>query len=114
EKRYRVASQLRVAVPLPFRNCGCPVLALFARAGMVLPIPWAVMPSGLHRTYGMHHLHFITNSCYQRRPLLGSPRARDRFLSVLEQTRRQYRFVVVGYVVMPEHVHLLIAEPEVG
>jgi putative transposase len=62
----------------------------------------------------MHHLHFITNSCYQRRPLLGSPRARDRFLCVLEQTRQQYRFVVVGYVVMPEHVHLLITEPEVG
>src|SRR5215470_7224337 len=65
-------------------------------------------------TYGAHHLHFITNSCYHRRPLLDSPRARDRFLSVLEQTRQRYRFVVVGYVVMPEHVHLLIAEPEVG
>jgi REP element-mobilizing transposase RayT len=31
---------------------------------------------------------------------------------VLEQVRRRYRFVVVGYVVMPEHVHLLISEPE--
>ena len=80
----------------------------------MLPIPWAVMPSGLHRTYGMHHLHFITNSCYQRRPLLSSPGARDRFLSVLEQTRQQYSFVVVGYVVMPEHIHLLIAEPEMS
>lgn len=80
----------------------------------MLPIPWAVMPSGLHRTYGAHHLHFITNSCYQRRPLLGSEQARDRFLSVLEQTRQRYHFVVVGYVVMPEHVHLLITEPELG
>ena len=73
-----------------------------------------VMPIGLHRTYGAHHLHFITNSCYQRRPLLDSPQARDLFLSVLEQTREKYRFVVVGYVVMPEHIHLLIREPEVG
>jgi putative transposase len=72
------------------------------------------MPVGLHRTYGAHHLHFITNSCYRRLPLLESARARDRFLSVLEQTRRKYRFVVVGYVVMPEHIHLLITEPEVG
>jgi len=47
-------------------------------------------------------------------PLLGSADARDRFLSVLEQTRRRYRFVVVGYVVMPEHIHLLLTEPEVG
>jgi putative transposase len=33
---------------------------------------------------------------------------------VLEQTRKRYRFVVVGYVVMPEHIHLLLSEPEVG
>ncbi|MFY9912975.1 MAG: transposase [Candidatus Sulfotelmatobacter sp.] len=72
------------------------------------------MPAGLHRTYGAHHLHFITNSCYRRLPLLASAHARDRFLSILDQTRRKYRFVVVGYVVMPEHIHLLITEPEVG
>ena len=70
------------------------------------------MPSGLHRTYGAHHLHFITCSCYRRLPFLNSAGARDRFLSILEQTRQRYRFVVVGYVVMPEHVHLLISEPE--
>jgi REP element-mobilizing transposase RayT len=34
------------------------------------------------------------------------------FLKVLEQARQRYGFVVVGYVVMPEHVHLLIGEPE--
>jgi putative transposase len=72
------------------------------------------MPSGLHRTYGTHHLHFITCSCYRRLPFLNSARARDRLLSILEQTRTKYRFVVVGYVVMPEHVHLLVSEPEVG
>jgi len=72
------------------------------------------VPSGLHRTYGAHHLHFITCSCYQRLPFLDSARARDRFLAILEQTRQRYRFVVVGYVVMPEHVHLLVTEPEVG
>jgi putative transposase len=72
------------------------------------------MPAGLHRTYGTHHLHFITCSCYQRLPLLNSSKDRDRFLKILEQTRQRYRFVVVGYVVMPEHVHLLLTEPEVG
>jgi REP-associated tyrosine transposase len=72
------------------------------------------MPSGLHRTYGAHHLHFITCSCYRRLPFLNSPRARDRFLSILEQARQRYRFVVAGYVVMPEHVHLLLSEPETG
>jgi putative transposase len=72
------------------------------------------MPRGLHRSYGAHHLHFITCSCYHRLPLLRSARSRDCLLSVLEQTRKRYRFVVVGYVVMPEHIHLLLSEPEVG
>ena len=80
----------------------------------MLPIPWDVMPSGLHRTYGAHHLHFITCSCYRRLPFLNSAKSRDHFLAVLEQTRERYHFVVVGYVVMPEHIHLLISEPEVG
>ena len=70
-----------------------------------------VMPSGLHRTYGAHHLHFITWSCYRRLPFLELRAARDRFLSILEQTRQRYRFVVVGYVVMPEHIHLLSPNP---
>ena len=43
-----------------------------------------------------------------------SAQRRDTFLEILEQTRRRYRFVVVGYVVMPEHIHLLVTEPEVG
>ena len=36
------------------------------------------------------------------------------FVDVLEQVRRRYHFVVVGYVVMPEHVHLLLSEPDRG
>ena len=44
----------------------------------------------------------------------GSARRRDLFLKLLEEVRQRYLFVVVGYVVMPEHFHLLISEPEVG
>jgi REP-associated tyrosine transposase len=72
------------------------------------------MPQRLHRYYGAGYSHFITTSCYQRAPLLGSRRNRDLFLHVLEQVRHRYHFVVVGYVVMPEHVHLLIGEPQRG
>jgi putative transposase len=70
------------------------------------------MPTRLHRYYGAGYSHFITTSCYRRLPLLGSVRNRDLFVQALEQTRRCYRFVVVGYVIMPEHVHLLLTEPE--
>ena len=66
----------------------------------------------LRRDYGAGDLHFITCSCYRRQPLLGTSRRRDLFLEVLEQVRKRYGFVVVGYVVMPEHIHLLISEPQ--
>ena len=70
------------------------------------------MPWGLHRYYGAGDLHFITCSCYRRQRLLGTTRRRDMFLTVLERVRQRYRFVVVGYVVMPEHSHLLMSEPQ--
>jgi putative transposase len=72
------------------------------------------MPNRLHRYYGAGYLHFITTSCYQRLPLLKQPHHRDLLLEVVERVRRRYRFVVVGYVVMPEHLHLLLSEPERG
>jgi putative transposase len=72
------------------------------------------MPEGLKRYYGTGYLHFITRSCYQRKPWLETASSRDLFLTILEQTRQRYRFVVHGYVVMPEHFHLLISEPQEG
>jgi putative transposase len=72
------------------------------------------MPSGLKRYYGTGSLHFITWSCYRCKPLLGNPARRDLLLAVLELMRVRYRFAVIGYVVMPEHVHLLISEPLIG
>ncbi|PYV97361.1 MAG: hypothetical protein DMG89_14940 [Acidobacteria bacterium] len=59
-------------------------------------------------------MHFITFSCYRREGLLGSEARRDLLLRILERVRRRYRLVVLGYVVMPEHVHLLISEPQRG
>ena len=64
------------------------------------------MRCNLKRYYGAGDLHFITCSCYRRQPWLSTPRRRDLFLTVLEQVRRRYHFVVAGYVVMPEPIHL--------
>src|SRR5271170_1045977 len=66
----------------------------------------------LKRYYGAEDLHFITCSCYRRQPLLATPRLRYMFLTELERMRERYQFVVVGYVIMPEHIHLLISEPQ--
>jgi putative transposase len=68
------------------------------------------MPWGLKRNQQARCLHFITFSCHHREPLL-DPHARDVFLQTLERVRQWYGFYVCGYVVMPEHVHLLISEP---
>jgi REP-associated tyrosine transposase len=72
----------------------------------------SLMPQALHRFYGGRDLHFLTFSCYQRQPLFSSATRCDLFLQVLERVRRHYRLVVLGYVVMPEHVHLLLSEPQ--
>jgi putative transposase len=69
------------------------------------------MRNPLKRHYGQGDLHFVTFSCYRRRPLLGTARARDQFVKILDEVRRRHGFRVVGYVVMPEHVHLLLSEP---
>jgi putative transposase len=65
----------------------------------------------LKRYYGNGDLHFVTFSCYRRQPLLGSVHARDRFVEVLDEIRNRHNFLLIGYVVMPEHIHLLLSEP---
>jgi putative transposase len=43
--------------------------------------------------------------------LPGTAAARNLFEAALERIRQRYVLVVAGYVVMPEHVHLLVSEP---
>lgn len=56
--------------------------------------------------------HFLTFSCYHRRAYLSPAATMELFEDALERVRRRYLFVVAGYVVMPEHVHLLVNEPK--
>ena len=69
------------------------------------------MPSGLKRIYGKGHWHFVTVSCYRRLPLLMRAQARDAVVRELGKVRDELKFALLGYVVMPEHVHLLMSEP---
>ena len=55
--------------------------------------------------------HFLTFSCFRRRAYLSPAATMELFEDALERVRRRYLFVVAGYVVMPEHVHLLVNEP---
>jgi putative transposase len=56
-------------------------------------------------------MHFLTFSCYRRLAYLATPKARSLFESAPERIRKKYKFVVAGYVAMPEHVHLLVNKP---
>ena len=55
--------------------------------------------------------HFLTFSCFRRQALLTREGAYGAFERELEAVRVRYGFVVAGYVLMPEHVHLLVGEP---
>lgn len=57
-------------------------------------------------------LHFITFSCYHWMPLLDTLAAKETFETELARVRAWYGCYITGYVVMPEHVHLLLSEPE--
>jgi putative transposase len=72
------------------------------------------MPKGLRRRYGVRHLHFLTCSCYRRLPLFASVRAKNMFVKILGEVRDRHVFSLAGYVVMPNHIHLLISEPAKG
>jgi putative transposase len=69
------------------------------------------MTQGLKRYQFAGDLHFVTFSCYQLHAYLASRSARSLFEETLERMRLRYKFRVIGYVIMPEHVHLLVSEP---
>jgi putative transposase len=71
----------------------------------------ASMPWGLQRIHDQGHTHFITFSCFERRPYLAHAAARDLVVDGLARTQKRYGLCIFGFVVMPEHVHVLLAEP---
>ena len=69
------------------------------------------MPRGLRRFQESGQSHFVTFSCYHRQAYFTTPEVFDLFVECLEAMRRGFEMCVYGYVVMPEHVHLLLSEP---
>jgi len=69
------------------------------------------MPSGLKRFQKAEALHFITFSCFHRLSFLEVSQPKAVVEAILEQTRARHEARIYAYVLMPEHVHLLINEP---
>src|SRR5580704_302166 len=70
------------------------------------------MPWGLTRFHDTGQSHFVTFWCYHRGRLFTTDASRRIFETALERVRRSFRLQVYGYAVMPEHVHLLLSEPQ--
>jgi putative transposase len=93
---------------------GCPIQARLwlewgSYAAYATHMPWS-----LKRFQNTGQTHFVTFSCYQRRPMLTTDPSRRLFESALERVRINFRIRVYAYVVMPEHIHLLVSEPQRG
>jgi putative transposase len=65
------------------------------------------------RAFSSSNTYFVTLSAHQRQSLFQSQRATELFLSTLLSYRDQHKFLVHEFVVMPNHVHLLIT-PQPG
>jgi putative transposase len=64
--------------------------------------------------YGLNHLHYLTTSTYRRARLFDSDRFKRNFITVLGGLRAELGFRIVGYVLMPEHFHLLLWPTELA
>ena len=57
---------------------------------------------------GEGHARELTFSCFQRRPYFSKPDVCEWFFRALKKARDKLPIHVWAYVVMPEHVHLLV------
>lgn len=54
------------------------------------------------------HAHELTFSCYRGMKLLEKDRSRSWFIDSLAKARKKHHLELWAYVIMPEHVHLLL------
>lgn len=58
------------------------------------------------------HAHSLTFSCFQRRPFLSRERTCHWFCDAVAKAKEKHRFLIWAYVIMPEHVHMLVYPQE--
>jgi putative transposase len=81
------------------------------REGCPLNYYGRIMPHGLKRFQKAESLHFVTFSCFHRLPFLQEPVPKNVVETLLEETRARHQARIYAYVVMPEHIHILVNEP---
>jgi len=61
-----------------------------------------------HRFDSEGQPYFVTAVTFDRRPIFRSAPVAELFIEVLYKTRAKYGFLLLGFVVMPDHVHVLV------
>jgi hypothetical protein len=77
-----------------------------ARAHRNLPKGWNATPA--HRYLAPEHLQFITTSTYRRLPVVLNPAYCQLFVDALRAVRSKIDFLLIGWVLMPDHFHVLV------
>ncbi|UCF33279.1 MAG: hypothetical protein JSV78_13190 [Phycisphaerales bacterium] len=62
--------------------------------------------SGRHEEH--EHLHFLTISCFEHLRFFRHDSVKEVFIDGMRHTRDQLNIRWIGYVIMPEHVHLIV------
>ena len=62
----------------------------------------------LKRFEGQNDARYLTFSCYQRLPLLNNVAIKNLFIAQMVHVQRAMKFEIYAWVIMPEHVHLLV------
>jgi putative transposase len=62
----------------------------------------------LQHYYGLNHLHYVAKSTSRRARLYDSECFRNQWVASLGALRRELGFKIIGYVLMPEHFHMLV------
>src|SRR5437879_13640000 len=62
----------------------------------------------LYKSNEPNTFHYVTLVTHRRAPVFQSDVACQLFVDVLSETRERYPYKLVGYVLMPDHVHAII------
>ena len=88
---------------------GVGVRKSYCGVGTELLVPVKTLPRKTRVAWNeAGHAHFLTFSCFQRLPLLARDRIRKWVIAALEEVRKTIHVSFWAYVIMPEHVHVLL------
>ena len=72
------------------------------------------MPSRLRSHYEFCHIHFLTFSCFRRLRFFHHDNVKLTFIDAMHRVRDKMGLRWLGYVIMPEHVHVLVLPQQLG